>query len=128
VQGSELGNRTDLWVTKVARLRTALGAAARSRGGPQAASLGRLTCAWAGLQWALALAQRMLTLCGRPGVLRACEIATGLGADTAPRQPAPGAFCVPFLNRRWDSDHLTVGRLVAREALATVTALQGARR
>jgi hypothetical protein len=51
-----------------------------------------------------------------------------LGADTAPRQPAPGAFFVPFLNRRWDSDHLTVGRLVAREALATVTALQGARR
>jgi predicted dehydrogenase len=62
----------------------------------------------------------MLTLSGRPGVWRACEIATGLGADTAARQPAPGAFFVPFLNRRWDSDHLTVGRLVAREALATV--------
>jgi predicted dehydrogenase len=31
-----------------------------------------------------------------------------------------GVPLVPFLNRRWDSDHLTVGRLLATEALGTV--------
>jgi predicted dehydrogenase len=33
---------------------------------------------------------------------------------------ARGSLLVPFLNRRWDSDHLTVGRLLAEGALGTV--------
>ena len=33
---------------------------------------------------------------------------------------AGGSLLVPFLNRRWDSDHLTVRRLLAEDALGTV--------
>lgn len=44
----------------------------------------------------------------------------GEARQLAERAVARGVLVVPFHNRRWDSDHLTVRRLLAEDALGTV--------
>ncbi|HSP65649.1 MAG TPA: Gfo/Idh/MocA family oxidoreductase [Candidatus Deferrimicrobium sp.] len=58
---------------------------------------------------------------GKHVVVEKPVTATAAGARAlAERAAARGVHLVPFLNRRWDSDHLTVQRLLSEGALGTV--------
>jgi predicted dehydrogenase len=58
---------------------------------------------------------------GVPVVVEKPVAATAAGARALIEHAARReVLLVPFLNRRWDSDHLTVCRLLAKEALGTV--------
>jgi predicted dehydrogenase len=58
---------------------------------------------------------------GVPVVVEKPLAATAAGARALLERAAQReVVLVPFLNRRWDSDHLTVSRLLADEALGTV--------